>query len=199
MQVDGADGSGESQGEGAQPAGRVAVTEALLAATMKLLTEKGSSFSVREAADLAGVNQGLIYRHFGSKEQLIAATTLDLTNKIAKALAEGRSPLKLIADDYHQVVTVLARLVLDDAGSLVDEHPGIAALTEMAVDHAPDNGPSASTRVVVAGSAVLGWVLFSEYLTKSADGPVDSNVGELYHALIDQLLMGEWPVAVNED
>ena len=34
-----------------RPAGRVAVTEALKVATLKLLVDKGQTFSVREAAE----------------------------------------------------------------------------------------------------------------------------------------------------
>jgi TetR/AcrR family transcriptional regulator, repressor for neighboring sulfatase len=177
-----------------RPAGRAAVTEALAAATQDLLAEKGPTFSVREVADRAGVNQGLIYRHFGSKEKLITAATSGLGTSLEKALADGHSPMRLIADDYERLATTLARLVLDDAGWLVDEHPGVAAMLELA----RDGGPSAATRVVIAGSAVLGWVLFSEYFANSVEGPVDPDVAELHHTLMEQLLTGEWPTRAEE-
>ncbi len=174
--------------------GRDAVVDALKVATRRLLTEKGPRFSVREAADLAGVNQGLIYRHVGSKEELIAASIGDLLAELEGALAAGRSPIEIVADDHAQLVTVLARLVLDDAGSLVPQHPVTSALMDHVDSAGPTGEPSPATRVAIAASALLGWVLFRTYLVDAVDGEVSADADEIHRALIDDLLVGDWPV-----
>ncbi|OZM74800.1 TetR family transcriptional regulator [Amycolatopsis antarctica] len=61
-----------------RPAGRkrdsAATREALLAAATELFTTRGfDRTSVREIAALAEVNQALVFRYFGSKEELLGA------------------------------------------------------------------------------------------------------------------------------
>lgn len=56
------------------PRGRTTTRQALIAAAVDLFTTRSpASVTTRELADHAGVNQGLIYRHFGSKEAIITA------------------------------------------------------------------------------------------------------------------------------
>ncbi|QXV56970.1 TetR/AcrR family transcriptional regulator [Amycolatopsis sp. TNS106] len=48
-----------------------ATKEAILQAAMKLFVDRGfDAATVRDIADLAGVNQALLFRYFGSKEEL---------------------------------------------------------------------------------------------------------------------------------
>ncbi|MEZ5230536.1 MAG: helix-turn-helix domain-containing protein [Acidimicrobiales bacterium] len=138
--------------------------DALKAAALDLVGEKGVGFSVREVADRAGVNQGLIYRHFGSKEQLIEAAATDVTRSLATALASGEAPIELLLGRYANVCTVLARLILDESEQLVTEHPIVEAMTSMAADG--DHLPSRALRVSTAASTLLGWILFHEYFER---------------------------------
>src|SRR5690554_4427734 len=57
-----------------RPTGRDEVREAVLQTAERLFTERGvTDVSMREVARVAGVNHGLLHRHFGSKEALLAA------------------------------------------------------------------------------------------------------------------------------
>jgi AcrR family transcriptional regulator len=89
----------------------VATREALLNAARTLLSEHGvEGTSTRDVAALAGVNQALVYRYFGSKEKLFAE-------------AAGRG---LDAADTMTADTPLADLpreLLDRALDVGAEHP----------------------------------------------------------------------------
>ncbi|MBV8348759.1 MAG: helix-turn-helix transcriptional regulator, partial [Mycolicibacterium sp.] len=56
------------------PTGRDEVTAAILDSAAELFAERGpAAASIREIAAHARVNHGLLFRHFGTKEQLVAA------------------------------------------------------------------------------------------------------------------------------
>ena len=177
---------------GEQPTGRHEVSEALKASTLILLREKGSTFSVREVAAAAGVNQGLIYRHFGSKEQLISATVGEVTSELSDQLRSGSSPVDLMVTKWPDTATMLARLVLDEATSLVTEHPAIEALIATA-ERGADDEPAPEARVAVASATILGWALFGPYLLDVTGSDQDEDVLAMVHDLVAQLLAGPWP------
>ena len=85
-------GDAESRGESAAPPaskarGREEVRAAVLAAAGELFAERGpSAVSVRDIASLAGVNHGLIHRHFGSKEGLLRETLELMAGEIAEQM-----------------------------------------------------------------------------------------------------------------
>ncbi|MEZ5376116.1 MAG: helix-turn-helix domain-containing protein [Acidimicrobiales bacterium] len=175
-----------------RPTGRAEVIDALKAAALDLVGEKGVGFSVREVADRAGVNQGLIYRHFGSKEQLIEAAATDVTRSLATALASGEAPIELLLGRYANVCTVLARLILDESEQLVTEHPIVEAMTSMAADG--DHLPSRALRVSTAASTLLGWILFHEYFERATGEPPDPDGNRHIEQLTRQLLAGAFPL-----
>src|SRR5580692_2491121 len=58
----------------ARPYGREQVIESIIDATLAQWTAKGpAEVSLRSIAARAGVNYGLVYRHFGTKEAVIRA------------------------------------------------------------------------------------------------------------------------------
>lgn len=72
-----------------RPTGRHDVVDALLDAAARLLAERNpASVSVREIADTAGVNHGLVHHYFGGKPQLIVA----VLDRKARALADTIAP-----------------------------------------------------------------------------------------------------------
>lgn len=62
-------GTGSATG---RPTGREGVRSAVLRAARTLVAARGPRVSLRDVADAAGVNLGLIHRHFGRKEDLLA-------------------------------------------------------------------------------------------------------------------------------
>jgi AcrR family transcriptional regulator len=67
--------------------GKVAVQHALITAASDCFARKGiAQVSVREIAQAAGVNHGLVHRHFGSKDQLLKATLAHLSLSVEERL-----------------------------------------------------------------------------------------------------------------
>lgn len=63
----------------AGPVGKDEVVAAALSAAAELFAERGpGATSIRDIAARSKVNHGLIYRHFGTKEQLVGAV-LDIS------------------------------------------------------------------------------------------------------------------------
>lgn len=176
-----------------KPTGRAEVRDALKSAAFILLRNKGSQFSVREIAAAAGVNQGLIYRHFGSKENLISETLADVTAEMSEQLRSGDSPVDLMVTRGLDAATVLARLVLDDAISLMTRHSALEALTTAARANDDLDGPSAETRASIASAMLLGWALFGQYLTEASGANHSDDTLLSLHDLTNQLLTGPWP------
>ena len=69
------------------PKGKAAVQQALISAASVCFARKGiAQVSVREIALAAGVNHGLVHRHFGSKEKLLKATLTHLSVSVETKL-----------------------------------------------------------------------------------------------------------------
>ena len=76
------------------PRGRDAVRAALLQAATELFALHGTEgVSVRDVAAHAGVNHGLVHRHFGSKDALVSEGMTDLQARLAAELPSGDAPL----------------------------------------------------------------------------------------------------------
>ncbi len=71
---------------------------ALLDAAVQVFGERGLDATVAEIAARAGVGQGTAFRHFPTKEQLIAATVRDMLDRItATAFEQLEEPDPLLA------------------------------------------------------------------------------------------------------
>jgi AcrR family transcriptional regulator len=154
-----------------RPRGRNEVIEALLRSARKLIAEQGPAVALRDIADDAGVNFGLIYQYLGTKEQLVrevygragdnAASRLTSAESLEQALAllmtfgdgttarlvgwaamEGSQPAEAFRDS--PALGVLARLMLADAR---------AADVDLA-------GEDAKVFAALAMVIALGWRLF---------------------------------------
>jgi AcrR family transcriptional regulator len=144
------------------PRGRDEVVAALVDAAGRELAAKGAAgVSVRAVAAAAGVNHGLVHRHFGSKDALVAAVLDDLAGRMAtRAEADpawpfGASGGGLAGDDelLDRFWRILARTILDGGDRLCER--GL---------------PEGRARLVAAQSVALalGWLLYEPFLEVAA-------------------------------
>lgn len=93
--------------------------EALLTAAVALFAERGpAATSVRDIAARAGANQGLIYRHFGSKDALLAAAIEQALSDLFPAALRGPGvdfdALSWLLHHASAGPRVVARTLVDD-------------------------------------------------------------------------------------
>src|ERR1700753_2218751 len=113
----------------AKPIGKDKVSAAVLEAASHLFAEKGpAATSIREVAARAGVNHGLLHRHFGSKHQLLAATLQHLADSAA-ALRESGASFERVeaAGELHARVMVRSTLDGFAVEELQQRFPGMEA------------------------------------------------------------------------
>jgi AcrR family transcriptional regulator len=167
--------SGRSKGKATQPRGREQTKEALLKAAGELFGAKGpDAVSVRDVAGHAGVNQGLVHRHFGSKEQLIralagrdaaalraaAANTDDLATALKQMLG--------VIEENPSFIRIIAYLLLEgyQPNDYLTRTGGLSLLAELAD---PSRSDGASLKAAVFASRIMGWLLFEPYLLYSSN------------------------------
>lgn len=154
---------------------------AVRAAAAELLAERSPrDITVRDVALRAGVNHALVHRHFGTKDELLRSVIADLSAQVGAAVraggpGAGTTLAQLRAHpEYWQI---LARAVLDEP-QLLEATPTSAAATVLALLSGPRE-PDDATRVAaaVAGSLVLGWIVFGAHLS-SVLGVTDDDAVE---------------------
>ncbi|WP_261568927.1 TetR/AcrR family transcriptional regulator [Frankia gtarii] len=85
--------------------------ERLLTAARAVFAEQGADASLYEVAKRAGLGTGTVYRHFPTREALLAAVLLDHFEALrvsAVSLTEARSPDEALTDWLQQFVSHLA-------------------------------------------------------------------------------------------
>jgi AcrR family transcriptional regulator len=148
-----------------KPLGREAVMAALIDATTELIVEQGVAISVREIAQRAGVNHGLVHTYFGSKDALLDATFRAINERAAAELDDtGFPPADLAFRRNGELAKATARALLDIDGDPFPTHPvlpswrrALAATNPDADDHELDE------RVLVATTFALGWSMFAQH------------------------------------
>jgi len=155
-----------------RPRGREEVESAIRASAAKLIAERGpQGVALRDIADDAGVNFGLVYHYFGTKNQLLDEVYASATESAARRLREVEH-----LDDALDVLMSLgdgttARLVawavLDgkDPTELFGVSPSLSVLADVVRRDAAEAGRPVSAddaRVFAAMAMVmaLGWRLF---------------------------------------
>lgn len=162
----------ESEESASRPRGRDAVVQAITEAAAELFAERGpAATSSREIAERAGVNYGLIHRHFGNREELVrrvmTSMAEDFREALADAIGSGRSPLAAV-NEHPAYPRALARAALDglDLTTLQNENPTIGALLAALSDTRSPAELQVEDRVAVAmiSATVLGWAVFAPFL-----------------------------------
>lgn len=149
--------------------------ERLLGSAIELFADRGpTSVSVRDISRHAGVNQGLIYRHFGSKDALLAEALERASSEMfPAALAEAGFDFDAMSWLLHNGATaprLIARTLVDDVdiSTVRRSFPILRRLVD-AYDGVPTGaGPADLTdpRVAVVATAgmALGSSIWGEHL-----------------------------------
>lgn len=178
----------------------VSARDALLGAAIALFAEQGpASVSVRDIARRAGVNQGLIYRHFGSKEALLAAAIEQGSSGLFPgALAHEGFDLDAVIHLIHHgspAPRLIARTLVDDVeiATVREEFPVLRRLLGTYGNVPAGSGPAdpSDPRVAVATAAALalGSVIWGDHLRETLglsdrDG-IESAVADLTRVLLE--------------
>lgn len=170
----------------AKPLGKEEVVAAVLAAAGELFAEKGpAATSIREVAARAGVNHGLLHRHFGSKRQLLAATLQHLADSGDKLRESGAATEKLEAAAELQA-RVMVRSMLDGfpIEELQQRFPGMERFLERVRSGVSDDRQA---RLAAAHAMALqfGWGLMAPTL-RVAFGLNDLSDAEIRAAVAEQ-------------
>jgi AcrR family transcriptional regulator len=144
-----------------------------------LFAERGpAATSLRDIADRSGVNAGLIFRHIGNKEAVVASVLDYLAEDLASAREEGVSR-EVVEARAERSWKVIARALLDgfDVGRLQHRFPNVEQLLAAARDH---HGDEYTARVATADALALqlGWRLFGPFL-KAATGLNDDTINQI--------------------
>lgn len=169
-------------GRGKTPTGRAEVAAAILEAATDLFAERGpAATSIRDIAARSNVNHGLVFRHFGTKEQLVGAV-LDHLGANLSALLGTDAPEAVLQRLLDRQMRVMARTVLDGypAGQLQKRFPNIATLLD-GVRPLYDDEVKARLAVANALALQFGWRLFAPIL-RSATGIEDLTDEEIREA-----------------
>ena len=153
-----------------RPTGRDEVRAAVLDAAARHFAAQGANASLRDIAADAGVNLGLIHRHFGNKDDLLQAV-LDSQRRAGADLVSAAPDVatavreifeETVYKDQH--VRTLAWLLLDheQGRSLRHEYPAIEALRARVGDD-----PDERARLMAAFTMVYGWTVFGPQLLEA--------------------------------
>ncbi len=175
------------------PRGRDEVRDALLDAATALYQRRGPArVSVRDVASRAGVNHGLVHRHFGSKDALTAEVMARLVARLQADLWPEGQPIALAealrlvfaATRKHTAYwQILARALLDgdDPRALQGSFPVVQRLVDvLAASGRAGKQARGWTAVLVAGG--LGLLVFAPFV-RAATG-LDAKT---FNAFVDGL------------
>ena len=173
--------------DSAKPIGKEEVSAAVLVAASELFAEKGpAATSIREVAARAGVNHGLLHRHFGSKRQLLAATLQHLADSAAELRESGASVEQLEAVHEFQA-RVMVRSTLDGfpVEELQQRFPGMERFLGQVRGGQSDER---TARLLAAHGMALqvGWGLLGPTL-RVAFGLQDFDEAEIRAAVAEQI------------
>lgn len=180
----------------ARPRGEREVKQAVVSAAAALFAEKGpAATSIREIAEAAGVNHGLLHRHFGGKAELVREVHDHLAARLSETSPFSEATLDSALEAFHTLAEhreywlVLTRAMLD--GELRDvlgsDLPGARRIVETLAAVMPEDSPlEAQDLVAMAFAFSLGWLLLRGFI-QAATGAGD-DLPERWFAAMASLL-----------
>lgn len=173
-----------------RPTGRQEVTDAVLDAAEALFAASGpADVSLRAIARQAGVNYGLVHRHFGTKDDVFDRllqryaerwlAQLDTVPDYSAALDRLLGP-RVDAGAY---LRLLAWTLLSDRQEGQAQAPGRRALLDqlVALEQAP-TGPEATATTAGALALIFGWRFFNPFIRAALHVP-EADAGQLHEAV----------------
>jgi len=150
------------------PLGRTEVVAAVLESAADLFAERGpGATSIRDIAARSNVNHGLIHRHFGSKDGLVAAVLDHLGQHLAGLLAANADG-SAVGGAVDRQLRVIARTSLD--GYSIAELQSRFPTMEVLLDSLRGRHASEVDAQLAAAHTIalqLGWCLFGDFLRAS--------------------------------
>jgi TetR/AcrR family transcriptional regulator, repressor for neighboring sulfatase len=160
-----------------KPHGREQVIESIIDATLSLWSAKGpAEVSLRSIAARAGVNYGLVYRHFKTKEAVIRAATDRVVARSMHYIEDSDDLVSAMDKVLPRSTGAHARLlawailqyVVDDV--MPAEDVFLKRLQSLAKADIGADGPDADAGAKVKAGSMLamlyGWRLFEPYLVR---------------------------------
>ena len=195
--------------EAPRPQGREEVIAALIEAAAERFASDGiGAVSVRQIAEAAGVNHGLVHRHFGSKDELARRVGAYFDERMRQAVGEPQSLAEavrraaLASRRDPRLWRYIARLILEGETEAMPRGPGnyLRSLAELAErDQASGlltTGMDAKELIFIIAALGLGMELFGEYLADAVGLP-EGDMGALeerFGALVvDALARPQYP------
>jgi AcrR family transcriptional regulator len=177
-----------------RPTGRDEILDAVLDAAERLCAAAGPvDVSLRAIAQEAGVNYGLVHRHFGTKDELFDR----LLQRVSDRWMADREVQPAYDAAMHQLLgpnleagpylRLLAWTLLSEQDRSADAHRRHAKLDRLLSDE-----PGAALDTAAALAFVFGWRLFNPFITAALHLD-DMDPAELHaamHARLDELLAG---------
>ena len=176
------------------PHGEAAVRASLIASATDLFADRGPrAVTVRQVADAAGVNHGLVHHYFGSKDGLVAAVLEELAARSADEVATAANAAVLYAaggaTERHG--RIIAHLLLEgrDVAEFKAAFPTVQLLVERFGREDGVDDDQARARVAQVVALVLGWQLFEPFLGAAAGLDLDgTSRAELLDDAVARLL-----------
>ena len=145
----------------------------LVAAATELFAERGpSAVTVRQIAEVAQVNHGLVHHYFGSKDGLIRAVLDQLAEAASAEIGAPGHPAAIYArggaTERHGRIVAFLLLEGRDLADYKSGFPSMEAVISQyprADDMTEDD---ARLRVAQIVAVVLGWQLFEPFLVAAA-------------------------------
>lgn len=170
--------------------------EAVISAAAALFAEKGpAATSIREIAAAAGVNHGLLHRHFGGKAELVRVVHDHLAGRLAETAPFSEATLASALDAFHTLAEhreywlVLTRAMLDGElrDVLASDLPGARRMVQTLAAVLPEDAAlDARELVAMAFAFSLGWLLLRDFI-QAATGAGD-DVPERWFAAMASML-----------
>jgi AcrR family transcriptional regulator len=181
-----------------KPHGRDQVVESIIDATLSLWSVKGpAELSLRSIAARAGVNYGLVHRHFRTKEAVIKAAMDRVVERSVQFVGDSTDLVEAMDRVLPPSTGAHSRLLawailqyfVDDV--LPSEDAFLSRLRELAAVDVDSAAPDADVLAKVKAGSMLatlyGWKLFEPYLIRGL-GLQDLSSNEL-NALVRQTLL----------